>query len=275
MGAAAAVTTLCCAPEGKEVSQQLLKDDLFSEEVVVAQFWEVGAGKDVKVQQDACVFVAELEAQDQEASLGLCLDLIDGCTLYVENVLDDLAQPVLAYNARSPPEHQLTPCTHILKVNGVHGDLPRMLEIMKSLDGKTMVCRRPLQFSLEVPKNGHGLGLDLQYARTGTTLTVSNIHDGAVKMTGADIRVGDRILKVNHVTGSQCSPQQMLVELIGSDRPVLYVSRCPEVVEFLARRQLHLPLAPTPTVPARSTPATHNLGRHISPGHQDHAHQNP
>lgn len=155
-----------------------------------------------------------------------------------------------------------------LMVNGVHGDLPRMLEIMRSLDGKTMVCRRPLQFSLEVPKNGHGLGLDLQYARMGNTLTVSNIHDGAVKMTGTDIRVGDRILKVNHVDGSQCSPQQMLVEMAGSDRPVLYVSRCPEVVEFFARRcQWQLPLAPTPTVPAVPTPATHNLGRQISPGH--------
>lgn len=134
-----------------------------------------------------------------------------------------------SYNSRVAKVRQIQVGDYIISVNGVTG-IDDMLDILeKRVEAEVMVAR-PKEFDITVAKNGKPLGLELKFERPSDALFVSDIDVGhAVDASGANLRVGDRIVEVNGRT----SFDDMAAQLRESESVHLRVSRASKYVTVL------------------------------------------
>mmetsp|Transcript_56580 Transcript_56580/g.183968 ORF Transcript_56580/g.183968 Transcript_56580/m.183968 type:complete len:265 (-) Transcript_56580:191-985(-) len=183
--------------------------------------------------EDGGIFTAVLERTAGTEPLGLYLDLSDSLTLYICRVNPGTTLPAHLYNIMAPDARRLRDGDYILEVNGVAGKAKDLAEAIKSGGRRLeLKVRRPTLTNHTVTKGGQSLGLDLQFAKQGWVLSICKVLDGAVKSSGADIRAGDRIIRVN---GREGKSDELLSMMTGSGSPEIMLSRCPEVVAAYAR----------------------------------------
>eukprot|EP00405_Crypthecodinium_cohnii_P043579 CAMPEP_0206572534 /NCGR_PEP_ID=MMETSP0325_2-20121206/28311_1 /ASSEMBLY_ACC=CAM_ASM_000347 /TAXON_ID=2866 /ORGANISM="Crypthecodinium cohnii, Strain Seligo" /LENGTH=237 /DNA_ID=CAMNT_0054076773 /DNA_START=40 /DNA_END=749 /DNA_ORIENTATION=+ len=161
-------------------------------------------------------FKATLKKAGVEAALGWSLDVLDPRHLVVCRIITGQKTPLEEYNNTAPEAEQIREGDYIIGVNGMFEKSDKMSEVLRSSDTFDLTLCRPEHFEAKVTKNGSSLGLDLKYGPGGSSLLLEGIRDGALKTCAPQVKVGDRIVGVNGVTGTP----YVLMQAI-QDSPVL------------------------------------------------------
>mmetsp|Transcript_127878 Transcript_127878/g.319229 ORF Transcript_127878/g.319229 Transcript_127878/m.319229 type:complete len:235 (+) Transcript_127878:103-807(+) len=228
----------CCGTEdspGKStfLSLNSAQEDPHSEttlyhQPVLPQFDEMDEGttKNTKKHQLASpAFWVDLERGNADSALGLHLDLCDGKVLHVCGLRQGVPSPVVAYNASVPEDKRLLPGDYIKAVNGISSTSVALAEELKRHPALQLLVQRPYCFVKRIERKLEPMGLDLNYSDRGASLVIMEIGTGAVKRLAPEIRVGDRIVSVNGMSGS---PLHLLDMIKDTQTLELGVSRCPQ-----------------------------------------------
>mmetsp|Transcript_35878 Transcript_35878/g.102487 ORF Transcript_35878/g.102487 Transcript_35878/m.102487 type:complete len:247 (+) Transcript_35878:82-822(+) len=163
-------------------------------------------------------FSVVLERGHHEA-IGLDVDRIDRASAVVVAVR---AGAVSAWNERNPGA-EIRPGDRIVEVNGVQGDIQRIISKLQVVSRCRLVLQRPVELDIVIPKPdcSASLGLELSYVRSGTSLLITSVGDGLVRAwnkanKNSQVRAHDRIVAVNGVRGQ---PEELLQE--GQDASIL------------------------------------------------------
>lgn len=154
------------------------------------------------------VFTAVLRKKKAGESLGLTVDFADERHGHVTKVSIDTRTPVAFYNDAAPASRRIKPGDFLLSVNGISADcLPEDKSISYAFkeqfqhDTIQLLVSRPLELAVKVDRRGQPLGLDLSYSRTGKSLVVEQILEGAVEADFPEVQPFDHIVSVNGVEG--------------------------------------------------------------------------
>lgn len=154
------------------------------------------------------VFTAILRKKKVGESLGLTVDFADERYGHVTKVSIDTRTPVAFYNDTAPASRRIKPGDFLLSVNGISADcLPEGKAIASAFkeqfhhDTIQLLVSRPIELAVKVDRRGLPLGLDLSYSRTGKSLVVEQILEGAVEADFPEVQPFDHIVSVNGVEG--------------------------------------------------------------------------
>jgi len=154
------------------------------------------------------VFMAILRKKKVGESLGLTVDFADERCGHVTKVSIDTRTPVAFYNDAAPASRRIKPGDFLLSVNGISADcLPEGKPIAAAFkeqfhhDTIQLLVSRPVELAVKVDRRGLPLGLDLSYSRTGKSLVVEQILEGAVEADFPEVQPFDHIVSVNGVEG--------------------------------------------------------------------------
>eukprot|EP00747_Dinoflagellata_sp_TGD_P112190 gnl/TRDRNA2_/TRDRNA2_171405_c0_seq3.p1 gnl/TRDRNA2_/TRDRNA2_171405_c0~~gnl/TRDRNA2_/TRDRNA2_171405_c0_seq3.p1 ORF type:complete len:246 (+),score=48.50 gnl/TRDRNA2_/TRDRNA2_171405_c0_seq3:88-825(+) len=178
-------------------------------------------------------------------TLGLELDLMDGITARVTEVLVLGAIPAL--NSNIAPEWQVMKGDHIVKVNDTFGSADKITQdsVVRALgrnslegglnnkelsQGKALkiVVQRPKEFLISIGKIG-GIGIEYTHASNGTSLLISKIlSQGGIADWNASnqmlaVKEKDRIVQVNGIKGRW---SELVKEILSAQRLNLCIHRC-------------------------------------------------
>lgn len=177
-------------------------------------------------QGDADEFLVTLEKADLVSPFGVQLDGSTGSIIYVSQVSED-ASCVSEYNQGAREERRLQTGDFVFEVNGIGGDMTRMMKEVHVNNKLEMLVRRPIEFNIQVRK-AESLGCSITYdANTGVSLGIACVLDGPVKAwneahPAAAVYEGDRIIMVNGRRGSTAK----LLDLIkGAEKLELTLAR--------------------------------------------------
>lgn len=151
-------------------------------------------------------FLVSLEKDDGEV-LGVDLDTMDSYSARVTEVFNDGV--VATWNTWSSRAKQIRAGDHIVEVNGsgAGSGAGALLQQLKKSDKLEITMWRPLEFSIQVSRDG-GLGIDHYQAANARSLMVRNIiGDGAIakwnkEHPGRAVWIYDRIVQVNGQRGT-------------------------------------------------------------------------
>mmetsp|Transcript_41543 Transcript_41543/g.117647 ORF Transcript_41543/g.117647 Transcript_41543/m.117647 type:complete len:245 (-) Transcript_41543:51-785(-) len=173
-------------------------------------------------------FVAILVKLQPDEPLGLRMELFDPQRICICSVSSSGETPVEAYNVRARRGRAIHLGDLVVSVNGERSSSEEMLKAIRETQTVRMEVLHPLSLPRSICKRGAPLGLALKYDEaTGTFLYVAGVHGGAVERDGVDIRVGDRIHRVN---GTQGRPNTLLRALGQADTLELEIWRPPDAV---------------------------------------------
>mmetsp|Transcript_81095 Transcript_81095/g.235261 ORF Transcript_81095/g.235261 Transcript_81095/m.235261 type:complete len:235 (+) Transcript_81095:59-763(+) len=166
------------------------------------------------------------------ARLGLELDLADKVTACVVKVGEGVVHDFNAA-ARGTEKPRIQPCDRIAAVNGVRGSAEDIFNRLQSDTHLTLEIHRPQCIMLSIPDGEGSLGVKVIYGATGSTLFVTGILPGRVHEFNRasagkeerELRLSDRIFRVNHIQGDQHGAQALLEELKRPGRKELLIHR--------------------------------------------------
>lgn len=123
----------------------------------------------------------------------------------------------------------------IVSVNGTSGDIEEMLRCFQEVEVLHFEVRRPRHLILALPSDRGPLGLRVVFATSGATLLVTDILDGRIIAFNRsnvfghedrEVRIGDRILRVNGETADEKEGPSSLIEVMsGSGSMVMEILR--------------------------------------------------
>eukprot|EP00747_Dinoflagellata_sp_TGD_P112189 gnl/TRDRNA2_/TRDRNA2_171405_c0_seq2.p1 gnl/TRDRNA2_/TRDRNA2_171405_c0~~gnl/TRDRNA2_/TRDRNA2_171405_c0_seq2.p1 ORF type:complete len:227 (+),score=48.50 gnl/TRDRNA2_/TRDRNA2_171405_c0_seq2:88-768(+) len=159
-------------------------------------------------------------------TLGLELDLMDGITARVTEVLVLGAIPAL--NSNIAPEWQVMKGDHIVKVNDTFGSADKITQELSQGKALKIVVQRPKEFLISIGKIG-GIGIEYTHASNGTSLLISKIlSQGGIADWNASnqmlaVKEKDRIVQVNGIKGRW---SELVKEILSAQRLNLCIHRC-------------------------------------------------
>mmetsp|Transcript_33265 Transcript_33265/g.94636 ORF Transcript_33265/g.94636 Transcript_33265/m.94636 type:complete len:227 (+) Transcript_33265:98-778(+) len=213
----------CCLPDEDRANEQMVHVKAKFVGMSDSMPEDVGAALvETSFAAGAELFRARLAREFVDTPIGLDFERVHPLDiLHVERVEEGDASAVGVYNSRVTKERRVQVGDYIMSVNGVIG-LDAMLDILERRVEVTVVVARPHEFDVTVAKNGKPLGLELKFERPSDAMFVSDIDAGhAVDASGANLKVGDRIVEVNGRT----SFDDMAAQLRESECVHLRVSR--------------------------------------------------
>mmetsp|Transcript_35026 Transcript_35026/g.69559 ORF Transcript_35026/g.69559 Transcript_35026/m.69559 type:complete len:212 (-) Transcript_35026:113-748(-) len=164
-------------------------------------------------------FMATLTRDRGNDAWGMIVDIHSGRTYITALMPGGKAE---AYNAGTAEDRRICANDCIASVNGVSEASAISRTIAKEL-AITMVIKRPKTRDVTVPKGGRPMGMVINHTADGNVLFIKSIaEDSIVKSAGIDLKVGDRIFRVN---GREGKAPELLDEIKTSDEPILLVSR--------------------------------------------------
>eukprot|EP00928_Gymnodinium_smaydae_P003865 TRINITY_DN11367_c0_g5_i1.p1 TRINITY_DN11367_c0_g5~~TRINITY_DN11367_c0_g5_i1.p1 ORF type:complete len:234 (+),score=45.88 TRINITY_DN11367_c0_g5_i1:103-804(+) len=180
-----------------------------------------GVGEAV-LEPDAGLNLRLVRSSSAGVALGLQVDVSDGKYLYVYAL--NSPSLIADYNETVPLAMQIMPGDYITSVNGRCGDANELEVLLTHEENLELAFVRPTIVTTNVEKKNMSLGLRLKYSDLPgrKTLTIIGIGEGAVQAFECPLRVGDRILEVNGVSGEAAT---LLAALSGAEMVHLRITR--------------------------------------------------
>jgi len=173
-----------------------------------------------------CRFGAKLRRSSLDEKWGITVEAVPKIATLILSVKNDSPCPVREHNSSAASAWQIREGDFILSANGVKDDLAIATLLSDSL-ALDLVLERAQLIDTTVSKRGRPLGLTLHHQENGAALYVQGIADeSAVRASGADVSLGDRIVQVN---GRSAKAWDLIQALKASDATVLTIARRAEV----------------------------------------------
>mmetsp|Transcript_47000 Transcript_47000/g.132213 ORF Transcript_47000/g.132213 Transcript_47000/m.132213 type:complete len:212 (+) Transcript_47000:49-684(+) len=166
-------------------------------------------------------FRVRLQKPSPKAQLGWHLDTMHSEAMFVGGIVESRGL-VHQHNEIALEGERILVNDYIVAVNGVSGDSLAIGEELKTAQVLDMTIQRPRRLFAACRKDGRELRMDLKHYPSGSGLLVHAIGDGVARAQMPELQVGDRIMRVNDVTGASSG----LIEAIsGADTLSLEVLR--------------------------------------------------